>query len=567
MFSLGIDLGTSNTAAAVTVLSEEQNKTIIIPLSGGRTGISLRSSVSFDRSDIMYTGVEAEKMKKQYPDGNASGFKVRMGTEYLYSANGNFHSPVELSAIILERVKTEAEKYMNSKLRDAVIAVPAYFSHNQRNATREAAAIAGIRVKQLVSEPTAAAISYWNRVRTKEAKNILVFDMGSGTTDVSVVRAQGRYFKVLGTYGNTRLGGSDMDRQVEDKMKLFLRRLSVIPYPSGLRSEAEKLKIKLSRHESAEVLLGPEKIKYTMSSRQLNEIVERMLPDIYKCIDTAISNSGISRSRIDILILTGGPARIPFLFHSIEDYLSIRAVKNIDPETAVAIGSSILASGFINGDNGEISRIKLNDVVPMSLGSVVLNDIAVTMIPANTPIPCSNTRPFTTIRDYQKEIEVKVVQGERTMGSDNIQIGIFRLSGIKPAPRGEVSINVTYSVDKNGILTVTARDEDTGSSREITIDNSMQHNPEEIKEMKDKVKRYFKVDSERKKMAEIMNRSEQLLHDLKGIANRQLSSETVYYNINVDILRVSKAIKSNNIRLLSQLIEKLELEYGLKNSL
>jgi molecular chaperone DnaK len=565
MFSMGIDLGTTNTAAAVTTVSDGILQTAIIPLSEGKTGTSLKSSVSFDRSDAMFTGKEAELTGKEYPEGYASGFKVKMGTEYLYQANGKFHSPVELSAIILERVKIQAEKYMGSKLRDAVIAVPAYFSHNQRNATREAAAIAGIKVRQLVSEPTAAAIAYRAGIKSMKPKNILIFDMGSGTTDVSAVRAGGKSFKVLGTYGNTHLGGLDMDAAIEDGMKSFLRENGLYHYPEGLRNEAEKIKIKLSRHGSAVALLGREKIRYSMTSSMLREIIEGMMPEIYKCIDMALFNSGLKRAYIDSLILTGGPTKIPFLWNSIEEYLSIKAVKNINPETAVATGVSILASGYISGENGSLSKIKLQDVVPMTLGSVILNDIVVPMIPANTPVPCSSTRPFTTIRDYQREIEVKVVQGERPMGSDNIAIGNFRLSGIKPAPRGETSINVTYSVDKNGILTVSARDNDTGSAREIVIDNSMQHSSRQVIEMKEQVKKYFMLDSRRKKMAEIMNRSEQLLHELKGIANRQLSSETVYYNINTDILKLSKAIKGNNIKLLPQLIERFQREYSLQN--
>jgi molecular chaperone DnaK len=564
MFTIGIDLGTSNTAAAVTIVSGEKCQTVLIPLSGNKIRNSLKSSVIFGESDIMFTGSEADKMLKKYPDGYTSGFKVQMGSEYLYRANGKFHSPVELSAIILERVKKIAEEYMHDRIRDAVIAVPAYFNHNQRNATREAAAIAGLKVKQLVSEPTAVAISYWNSKPAPGAKNILVFDMGSGTTDVSIIRAESKNFSVLGTYGNTKFGGRDMDIKIEDMMKSFLRQNKTVTYPPDIRNHAEKLKIYLSTHESGDSILGNQKIKYSMTSKQLNKIVADMLPEVYNCIDKAISNSGISRNNLDIAIITGGPTRIPFLFNSIENYLSIKAQGNSNSETAVAIGASILASGFINIDHGQISKIKVNDVVPISLGSVTLNDIVITMIPSNTPVPCKMTRPFTTIKDYQSEIEVKVVQGERPLGKDNIVLGNFRLSGLKPAPRGEVSIDVTYSVDKNGILTVSAKDNDTGSKKEIQIKESMQHTPEEIKEMKDAVKKYFKADSDRKKMAEIMNRSEQLLHELKNIANMQLSNGTKYYNINTDILMVSKAIKNNNIKLLSQLLTKMEKEYSLK---
>ena len=563
MFSIGIDLGTSNTSAAVALVSGGEYKTIAIPLSGKKAGSFLKSSITFGGPDIMFTGSDADRMLKKYPGGNVSGFKTRMGSEYLYRTGEKFHSPVELSAIILARVKNIAEDYMHDRVKDAVIAVPAYFNNNQRNATREAAAIAGIKVKQFVSEPAAVAISYWNSASKAEAKNILVFDMGSGTTDVSIVRAQGKDFRVIATSGNTGLGGTDMDRRIEEMMKSFLRTNGISPYPPDLRKEAEKLKIYLSNHEAGDSLLGSTKIKYTMDSKQLDSIVSDMLPEIYRCIDMAILNSGIKRNELDTVIITGGPTKIPFLFHSIENYLSTRAVKHGKFDTAVSTGAAILASGFIRMGTGEISKIKVSDVVPISLGSVTRNDIVVTMIPANTPVPCKATRPFTTIRDYQSEIEVKVVQGERPLGTDNIVLGHFTLSGIKPAPRGEVAIDVTYSVDKNGILTVSAKDNDTGAIKEIKISETMQHSQEEIKEMKEAVKKYFKVDSERKKMAEIMNRSEQLLHELKGIANKQLSSETKYYNINTDILMVSRAIKNNNVKLLSQLLAKMNKEYSL----
>ena len=566
MFSLGIDLGTGNTAAACSVFSNGKISTVLIPLNNTRTGYSMKSSVAFDESDRMFTGRDADRLIRQGKVAGANSFKTRMGTEYLYRSYGNFHSPVELSAIVLERVKDLSEKYMNSKLRDAVIAVPARFGQNQRNATAEAASIAGIKVRQMVSEPTAAAIAYRYRNPGIDDKTVLVFDMGAGTTDVSIVRIQGKNFTVLGTYGNMNMGGNTIDNAIAERIKSFLHENGIKTYPENLDALAEQLKIKLSGNEDAEIKIPDLDDKkrqtvFKMSAMQLNEIIHSLFPEMFKCIDMAVSASGVTRSSINLLLLTGGPMKSQFMVNGIEDYLSIQSIKGINPETVVAVGASIIASGYIYSENGNVSRIKVQDVVPMTLGSVVLNDIVIPMIPANSSIPCSATRPFTTIRDYQKEIEVKAVQGERPMGSDNIQLGKFILTGIKPAPRGEVSVDVTYSVDRNGILTVSARDRDTGSYSEIKIENSMQHSPEEIRAMKEKVKAYFKRDAEMKKLAETMNRSEDLLHRLKVIANEQLSSETVYYNINTDILKVSKAIKSGNIRLLSQMISKMEREY------
>ena len=567
MFSLGIDLGTSNSAAAYSEVSDNRINTVVIPLNN-KTGYSMKSVIAFDESDRMFAGRDAVKMIKQGKVSGAEAFKTRMGTEYLYQSYGNFHSPVELSAIMLEEIKYISEKYLKDKMRDAVIAVPARFDQNQRNATREAANIAGIKVKQFVSEPTAAAIAYRIKNPGIDNKNILVFDMGAGTTDVSIVHLNGNNFNVLGTYGNVNLGGKDIDSAIADSMKEFLRKNGIKSYPEDLDMLAEQVKIKLSTSENAEIKLQGKRSRQTlfrMSAREMNNIIMNMLPEIYKCIDMAISGSNIRRDNIDTILLTGGSVKIPFISSSIQDYLSKKAVKGMNPETIVAIGSSVIASGYTYTENKNVSKIKIQDVVPMTLGSVVLNDIVIPMIPANSKIPCKVTKPFTTIRDYQKEIEVKAVQGERPMGSDNIQLGKFILTGLKAAPRGEVSIDVTYSIDKNGILTVSAKDKDTGSYNEIKVINSMQHSPEEIKEMRDKVKSYFKRDAEMKKMAEIMNMSEDILHRLKVLANEQLSSGTVYYNINTDILKLSKAIKAGNIRLLSQLIPKMEKEYNIVN--
>ena len=567
MFSLGIDLGTSNSAAAYSEVSDNRINTVVIPLNN-KTGYSMKSVIAFDESDRMFAGRDAVKMIKQGKVSGAEAFKTRMGTEYLYQSYGNFHSPVELSAIMLEEIKYISEKYLKDKMRDAVIAVPARFDQNQRNATREAANIAGIKVKQFVSEPTAAAIAYRIKNPGIDNKNILVFDMGAGTTDVSIVHLNGNNFNVLGTYGNVHLGGKDIDSAIADSMKEFLRKNGIKSYPEDLDMLAEQVKIKLSTSENAEIKLQGKRSRQTlfrMSAREMNNIIMNMLPEIYKCIDMAISGSNIRRDNIDTILLTGGSVKIPFISSSIQDYLSKKAVKGMNPETIVAIGSSVIASGYTYTENKNVSKIKIQDVVPMTLGSVVLNDIVIPMIPANSKIPCKVTKPFTTIRDYQKEIEVKAVQGERPMGSDNIQLGKFILTGLKAAPRGEVSIDVTYSIDKNGILTVSAKDKDTGSYNEIKVINSMQHSPEEIKEMRDKVKSYFKRDAEMKKMAEIMNMSEDILHRLKVLANEQLSSGTVYYNINTDILKLSKAIKAGNIRLLSQLIPKMEKEYNIVN--
>ncbi|WMT50677.1 MAG: Hsp70 family protein [Ferroplasma sp.] len=570
MFSLGIDLGTGNTAAAFTGVSDGKINTVVIPLSGNKRANSMRSAVAFDGSDRMFSGKDAERLIRQGKADGAVAFKTRMGTEYLYQSYGKFHSPVELSAIVLENVKKNAEAFLNDRMREAVIAVPARFGQNQRNATVEAATIAGIKVKQLVSEPTAAAIAYRSKNPSMDGKTMLVFDMGAGTTDVSVVHVNGRNFAVLGTYGNTHLGGNDIDNAIVEKIKAFLHGRGLKTYPEGLEVLAEQLKIKLSGGNEAQIRIPGAGGKsgqtlYSMSAIEMNEIIQPLLPEIFRCIDMAISTSGIGRRSIDVLLLTGGQMRMPQLRMSIEDYLSMKSAGGINPETAVATGASIIASGYAYTENGNVSRIRVQDVVPMTLGSVILNDIVIPMIPANSRIPCSATRPFTTIRDYQKEIEVRAVQGERPMGSDNIQLGKFILTGIKAAPRGEVSVDVTYSVDKNGILTVSATDRDTGSHKEIKIENSMQHSPEEIREMKEKVRAYFKRDAEMKKMAEVMNRAEDLLHRLKVIANEQLSSGTVYYNVNTDILRVSRAIKAENVKLLSQLVPKLEKEYKIIN--
>ena len=443
MFSLGIDLGTGNTAAAFTKVSDGKINTAVIPMSGNKMGKSMRSAVAFDGSDRMFSGKEAERLIRQGRADGTVAFKTRMGTEYLYESYGKFHSPVELSAIVLENVKKNAEAFLNDRMKDAVIAVPARFGQNQRNATVEAATIAGIKVKQLVSEPTAAAIAYRSKNLSMDGKTMLVFDMGAGTTDVSVVHANGRNFAVLGTYGNTHLGGNDIDSAMVERIKEFLHGVGFKKYPEGLEVLAEQLKIKLSGNNEAQIRISDSGGKsgqtlYSMSAIDMNEIIQPLLPEIFRCIDMAISASGISRKSIDVLLLTGGQMKMPSLRTAIEDYLSMQSAKGINPETAVATGASIIASGYAYTENGNVSRIRVQDVVPMTLGSVILNDIVIPMIPANSKIPCSATRPFTTIRDYQKEIEVRAVQGERPMGSDNIQLGKCCPDSGKPCPAEKI---------------------------------------------------------------------------------------------------------------------------------
>ncbi len=583
VFSIGIDIGTENSAAAVTGVNNHKLTQIMLPAIEGPSiyGKSFPSYVMIDSEYNIYIGKRAKDLKLLYPDSVFSHFKRKMGTDYLYKAYDKYYTPQELTALLLKKIGSDAELYMNDKIKDAVITVPAYFNDNQRNATKTAAEIAGIKVKRLINEPTAAAIAFgFEKLLNNENysnKSILVYDMGAGTVDVTIININKRVFNVLSTSGDTNIGGIDMDTAIKLHITEFLKNNNISvknndEYDSYIDSISENIKIRLSTYDSYEVylndLLGKfyrfsNKIIYRITRNDFEHLIKDTVDKTIKAINIALERASLTKKDIDELILTGGPTRIPYVRKAIENYLSLKSMNGIDPMEIVARGASIIAADKTSISEIISGPIKFNDVTPLTLGNVIINDVVVPMIPANTKVPCNVTRPFTTIKDYQKEIEIKIVQGERPMGSDNSLLGNFILQNIKPAPRGKARIDVTYKVDKNGILQVSAVDSITGSKKEIIIKNSINIDKDKIKKIKDDLKKYSIVDNEKKKMALIMNSADDLLYRLKELANSQYNSDVKYYNINTDILNLAKNIKENNISNLEKIVKKIKNDYNI----
>ncbi|WP_287960053.1 Hsp70 family protein [Acidiplasma sp.] len=580
MYSIGIDIGTENSAAAITTIINGSMKSVIIPSGEGTPdGKTTPSYITFAGKNI-YTGMPAKKMEKIYPDGTIKNFKRKIGTDYLFKTGNEFHTPQELTAILLTKIKMDAEIYLKDKIRDAVITVPAYFNDNQRNATKVAADLAGIKVKRLINEPTAAAIAYgFNQFLDERElnENVIVYDMGAGTLDVTILNIRKRTFSVLSTSGDTMLGGIEMTNALYNHLRsVFIKNNINIDSSEKifyLKEFAEYAKIWLTYNYTisfspSSVLSGDftgrGNINIEITRDEFNSIIEPIIERSFRAIDEAFYKSGITKNNVNHLIFIGGPTKIPFLQNTVEKYLGIKALSGIDPMYTVAIGASIIAASKAEIREAIKTGIIFKDVTPLTLGNVIINDIVVPMIPANTRIPCSVTKPFTTVRDYQKEIVIKIVQGERPIGSYNELIGELRLTDLKPAPRGEVTIDVTYVIDRNGILRVSARDSSTGSENHIIIKKPINMDPEKIERIKREVKKYYDSDMQIKNIAELMNNANEMLYRLKKIANFQSASGKIsYYNISQDIIKLTDLIKNKDIKNLKTLIEKLKNDYNI----
>ncbi len=581
MFSIGIDIGTENSASAITrIINGKTEHRIIGSDKKNMDEKSIPSYIAFVGNNKIYVGSQAKKLENIYPDKIVSHFKRKIGTDYLYKIDEEFHSPQELTALLIERVRIEAEKYLNDKIKDAVITVPAYFNDNQRNATKMASEIAGIKVKRLINEPTAAAIAYgFDKFLKNENvnENVMVYDLGAGTLDVTVLNINKRVFNVLSTAGNISLGGMDMDKIIENYFIKILKDRGINYKKNSnnefqIRKVSEYAKIWLSYNHEFKIKLNDliknndvsDDFTIKITQEELNNLILPIIKKSFYSVDEAMDKAKLSRKNIDQLILIGGPTKIPFLRKSVEDYTGLVSMKGIDPMEAVALGASIIAAS--PNDIKEIinSQIKFKDVTPLTLGNVIVNDLVVPMIPANTKIPYTITKPFTTVKDYQREIVIKIVQGERPIGSFNELIGEFRLTNLKPGTRGSVKINVTYHIDRNGILKVTAKDADTGSENQIIIKSPVNIDSNKLNKIKNEVNEFYLSDMEIKKFVETIKESNEILYRLKNIANYQsISGTNQYYNISQDIIELAKNIKEKNVDILLKMIKKLKNSYNI----
>ncbi len=517
---IGIDLGTSNTAAAVM----EGGKPTIIPSAEGNSigGKAFPSYVAFTKDGQRLVGEPARKQAVLNPEGTATAFKRRMGENFKFNLRGNEFTPQQLSAFVLQKVKKDAEAFLGTTVEKAVITVPAYFNDNQRQATKDAGKIAGLEVVRLVNEPTAAALAFGIDKLGKEQK-VLVFDLGGGTLDVTIMEmgAEGT-FSVLATSGDTKLGGTDMDNAIIDWVVSEFRKENGIDLSQDkqammrLKDGAEKAKIELSTTMETEINLpfitadqnGPKHLQMTLSRAKLESLVR---PTVERCgasIDRAVTDSGLSMSNIDKIIMVGGPTRMPIVQEYVEKHVGKKIERGVDPMECVADGAAIQA-GVLTGD---VKDILLLDVTPLSLGLETLGGVFTKLIERNTTIPTKKTQVFSTAADNQPAVTVNVLQGERPMAKDNVPLGKFDLDGIPPAPRGVPQIEVTFDIDANGILKVSAKDLGTQKEQHITISAPNKLSEAEVNNFVKQAEQFAEEDKKTKERIEAKNEADSVLY-------------------------------------------------------
>ncbi len=567
---IGIDLGTSNSEAAVML----GGKPTIIPSAEGATvaGKMFPSYVAFTSDGQLLVGEPARRQSVSNPEGTVTAAKRKMGTNHIYRIYGKEYTPQQISAFLLQKIKRDAEAFLGEPVTKAVITVPAYFNDNQRTATKDAGKIAGLDVVRLVNEPTAASMAY-GLDRGGEYK-ILVFDLGGGTLDVTIMEFGGGTFSVLATSGDTQLGGTDMDNAVFEWIADEFKKLEGVDLRNDkmainrLKEAAEKAKIELSTVLETEINLpyatatqtGPKHLSMKLSRAKLEQLVE---PIIKRCIhpfEQALKDAKLSKDDIQKVILVGGPTRMPVVQKFIEDHIGKKVERGIDPMECVAIGAAI--QGAILG--GEITDMVLLDVTPLTLGIETLGGVRTPLIERNTTIPTKKSQIFSTAADYQTSVTIHVLQGERSMASDNVSLGQFNLVGIPPAPRGVPQIEVSFDIDASGILNVSAKDLGTGKEQKMTITASTKLGETDVKKMVNEAKQFEEQDKQRKEEVEIRNTADSLMYTAEktktDLADK-LSSDLVD-KLNAAIVAVKSALEGKDTAKIKSETEKLQKVLG-----
>ncbi len=566
---IGIDLGTSNSAAAVVI----SGKPTVIPSSEGVSlgGKAFPSYVAFTKSGELIVGEPARRQALLNPEGTVYAAKRKMGSDFKFKVFGKEYTPQQISAYILQKIKRDAEQYLGEPVSEAVITVPAYFNDNQRQATKDAGAIAGLDVKRIINEPTAAALAY-GIDKTKESQKILVFDLGGGTLDVTVMEFGDGVFEVLSTSGDTQLGGTDMDEAIINFLNEDFKKKEGIDIKSDknayirLKDASEKAKIELSSTLSTEINLpyitatntGPKHLQYTLTRSEFDKLISPIVERALKPLETALEGAKLKKEDLSKILLVGGPTRIPYVRKFVEDFFGKKVEGGVDPMECVAIGAA-LQGAVITGD---IKDIVLLDVTPLTLGLETLGGVATPLIPANTTIPTRKSQVFTTAADMQTAVTIHVVQGERPMAADNVSLGMFNLVGIPPAPRGIPQIEVTFDIDVNGILNVSAVDKGTNKKQGITISATNKLSKEEIEKMKQQAEKFADEDRKKKEVAETVNSSETLAYTVEKTisdAGDKLDKDTKE-KLTATVKSLRDAINEKNIDKMKELQEKLSKE-------